>query len=437
MRTSAAPFSIAPFTIAAGLAALGGLVGPLEADVVRLRSGGEIRGKVDRETAGPTNPQVLVETLSGSIVTVDRADVDFVTYRSPGIEDYETRKRQVADTVEARWELAEWCRERNLRDQREEQLTRIVELDPNHEPAHRGLGHALRDGEWMSREDDMLARGYVKHKGEWVTPQQLELLEVTEADRARELEWFRQVRLWHGWLTGRNAERSRQGWGELQKISDPCAVPALQKFFSESDDVRLRSLYVEIVSRIPGGRAAVALARLALEDADHELRYAALNGISAEQSEAAMPLFIRELRSGANETVRRAALGLQRVGDEQSVPYLINALVTTHTYHVWVPQPGVTAGTGGTFGSGQPVLPPEVEVQLRTGQLPQGVIVHTPTAAPQPKRKMVVKRDHQNAEVLSALQRITGKNFGFDERTWKLWWNAEKSGATGNAPMLQ
>ena len=65
------------------------------------------------------------------------------------------------------------------------------------------------------------------------------------------------------------------------------------------------------------------------------------------------------------------------------------------------------------------------------------MIVNTPNQPPKPKRKMVVKRDHQNAEVLTALQRITGKNFGYDERTWRLWWNAEKSGANGAAPKLQ
>jgi hypothetical protein len=428
-----------PWSVAAGLAFVIGIATRCPADVVRLKSGGEIRGKVDRETANPSSPRVLVETLVGSVVAVQRADIEFVTYRSPAIEDYETRRRLVADTVEARWELAEWCRERNLRDQRDEQLARIIELDPDHEPAHRGLGHALRDGEWMSREEDMLARGYVKHKGEWVTPQELDLLEQTAAERAKELEWFRQVRLWHVWLTGRSPERSREAWTALKNISDPYAVAALKKFFSESKDDRLRAFYIEVLSGIPGAEAAVALARQSIDDADHELRYAALNGISPEQHAAAMPVYIRELRNGFNETVLRAALGLQRVGDEQAVPSLIEALVTTHTYKVWVPQDGISVGTGNggaSFSPGQPLLPPDVELQLRTGQLPHGVIVNTPHQS-RPMRKMVVRRDHQNNEVLTALQRITGKSFGFEERTWRLWWNAEKSGATGNAPRLE
>ena len=33
-------------------------------------------------------------------------------------------------------------------------------------------------------------------------------------------------------------------------------------------------------------------------------------------------------------------------------------------------------------------------------------------------------------EVLAALRKITGESFGFDERTWRLWWAAKKNGAS-------
>lgn len=422
---------------AAGVAAAVFSTAAACADVIRLKSGGEVRGTVDRETAVASSPHVRIETLAGSLVGVAREDVEFISYRSPAVEEYETRKRRIPDTVEARWALAEWSREQGLREQRDEQLAHIIQLDPDHEQAHRGLGHTLRNGEWMSREEDMLARGYIKHKGDWITPQELELIEQTEADRQKELEWYRQIRQWHVWLTGRSVERSQRAYDELQQITDPYAVSGLRKFFSDEQDQRLRALFVRIVSQIPGPQAAAALANQSLNDVDDELRYEALNGIRAEQHDAARPLFIRELRNGANEMVRRAALGLQRVGNEEAIPYLVDALVTTHTYRVWVDAPGISVNPNGTAARPQSVLPPDIDLQLRTGQLPHGVIVNTPNQPPKPKRKMVIKRDHQNAEVLTALQRITGKNFGYDERTWRLWWNAEKSGANGAAPKLQ
>jgi hypothetical protein len=75
-------------------------------------------------------------------------------------------------------------------------------------------------------------------------------------------------------------------------------------------------------------------------------------------------------------------------------------------------------------------LPPEIEAGLLTGQL-GGVIVNQPFQ-PQRTRTVTVRQSHQNPEVLEALKRITGENFGFNERTWKLWLAAEKKGLAVN-----
>ncbi|MDX1965884.1 MAG: hypothetical protein SFV23_01825, partial [Planctomycetaceae bacterium] len=39
---------------------------------------------------------------------------------------------------------------------------------------------------------------------------------------------------------------------------------------------------------------------------------------------------------------------------------------------------------------------------------------------------VVVQQDHQNADVLATLQKLTGEDFRYDERTWHLWWAAQK-----------
>ncbi|MBW3540572.1 MAG: HEAT repeat domain-containing protein [Planctomycetes bacterium] len=413
-----------------------GFASPAAADVVRLVGGGEVRGQVD--SGNSRDSRITISTLAGARIVLEREDVEFITRRSLAIEDYELRRRQTEDTVEAHWELAEWCRERGLRSQRLEVLERIVELDPEHEAAHRGLGHSLRDGQWLTRDEEMASRGYVKHEGDWITPQELELLQKTEAEREAELEWFRKVRLWHGWLTGRHAGRAREALEELRKIDDADAVAALVKFFRDDQNAQMRALYIEILSNLPGPKPAAALAGQALYDADYELRYAAINGIGPAQHAAATPVFVRELRSSDNVMVRRAGMGLERVGGEDAVPYLIDALVTTHRYKVRVRDPGLSFGSNGSFGSGSGTpLPPDIEILLRTGQLPHGVIVNQPSNQLQPTKLAVVKYDHKNDEVLSALRRISGKSFGFDERTWKLWWAAEKTGANAEAPKLQ
>lgn len=404
----------------------------VRADLIRLKNGGELRGEL-RDERGGAGERLTIRTLSGAVVAVDRADIEFLTRRPLRIEEYEARAKRTPPTVEAQWELAEWCRQNTLISQREQHLETIIELDPDHEKAHYALGHSLHDGQWMTRDELMTSRGYVKHKGRYVTPQELELLEKSEAELQAEREWYRKVRLWHGWLT-RFPDRARDALVEFRRIRDPNAVAALQKYFSEEPDRQARALYVDILEHIPGDKSAAALVRQSLLDSDTDLRIAALEALAPDQHERAMKLFIAELRNGLNPVVERAAAGLKHIGDDRAVPDLIEALVTTHRYRVTVPDPtsSYSFGGDGSFATGPAIVPPDVEMAMRLGQLPQGVIVNKPNLGPVRTRQVTVKKDHRNANVLAALRELTGEDFGYDERTWQLWYTAQKSGALGS-----
>jgi hypothetical protein len=349
------------------------------------------------------------------------------------MEEYETRLRQLDNTVTAHWDLAAWCRTKGLTAQREFHLQRVIDLDPDHEQAHLALGHTWKDGGWVDMDEYMAARGYVKHKGKYVTHQELELLEKTAAELKREQEWYPKVRLWAGWLTGRDADRAHQGLTALRAIQDDDSSPSVLRFLGEHAARDVRLLGVEVLTRSGGKKSAQALAKLALREPDHEVRYTALEGISPEQYEAVQALFIRELRNEANPVVCRAGQALQRVGDERAIAPLIEALVTSHKYEVRVPgssSPSYTFSTSGGFGPPGVALPPEIEAGLRTGQFPNGVIVLNPPAMRQTKT-VIVRQDHQNAEVLAALQRLTNENYGYDERLWRLWWASKKAEGGG------
>jgi hypothetical protein len=400
----------------------------LAADLIKLNNGGEIRGQIEGRAGEAGQSQVTIQSLTGARVVVDRDDIRFLTRRPLIYETYEIRARQTPDTVEAQWELAEWCRDNGLKSQRDDHLERILLLDPEHEPAHQGLQHIFRKGRWMTRDEDMQAQGYVRYKGRYITPQELELIEKTQAELDAEREWFKKVKLWQIWLTGRNVDRSKAAYAELKDVTDPDAVPALVRFLGESEESRTRSLCIEILAGLPGTKQIPYLANVCLHDSDYELRYQALNAISPSQYDAAAPHFVNALRSDSNDIVRRAGAALERVGDERTVPHLIAALVTTHKYRVRVPvKPPVSFNTDGTLGnSGQVVLPPEIEAMLRTGNLPHGVIINAPQGGVRTKM-VTVNYDHKNAEVLSALRKQTKQDFGYDERTWRLWLLAQKS----------
>lgn len=417
---------------------------PARADLVKLLNGGEVRGRIAGGSgASRLNAEsIVIETLSGVTISVARADMKFLTMRPLVVEEYETRARRVSDTMQAHWELAEWCRQQTLTKQREHHLLRVVELDPHHEKAQTALGRIWHEGAWVDRDEMMAERGYVKHKGRYITLQELDLIQKTADELAIERDWFHKVKGWHGWITGRHEERSRQGLLALNQIEDPHAAPAVIRFLCEDKNRDIRSLGVTILAKLNGSKGAAGLVKLSLYDPDDEVRYASLNAIHEDDFETAQTAFVRELRNSLNVVVCRAANGLARVGDQRAVAPLIEALVTTHKYQVQSNMPagqvysGSTDGSvGGAMASGS--LPPEVEMAIRTGQLPQGAVMAPSEGGIPLQRKMVtVSVDQPNQEVLSTLQKLTAQNFGFDERTWRLWWAAEKNQGA-QAPVLK
>jgi HEAT repeats len=410
-------------------------VRPASADLVKLKSGGEIRGQLDGDVALKSRKPVVVTTVSGGVVAVEPVNVRFITRRPFKVELYETRAKETPRTVDAQWKLAEWCREQNLSSQREDHLRILLELSPNHRRARLALGYGKYDGKWMTRDEWNRSRGLVKYKGKYITPEELELIKKSEAELQRELVWYRKVKTWKNWLSARYAVRRAQGQKNLQTLTDPDAVAALSKYFRDESNRALRVFYVQLLSKMKGPKPVPALVYQTLNDADYEIRYAALNGISRDQYATAVPYFVRELRDSSVVIVRRAADGLKRVGDDRAIPALINALVTTHRYKVRVPDTSGTIGfsTGGAFGASQSTLPPQIEAMLRTGQLPNGVIVNNPQQSVRTK-VITLKYDHQNREVLAALERITGVSYGYSKRDWQLWLASTKNGKGVKSP---
>jgi hypothetical protein len=371
------------------------------------------------------------ESLLGSRIVLERDSVSQVTRRSPQVEEYVTRARRAPDTVEAHWELAEWCRNHRLGPQRAEQLEAIVALEPDHAAARRGLNHVRHRGRWMTQEAAFEEQGYILHKGKYITRQELEIEQQSATQRAAELDWYPKVRLWTGWTTGAQAARRAAGLANLQAIDDPAAIPALAQHLGRSDDGDSRRLFVRILSQIPGAAPVGDLVRLSLLDVVREIREAAFEALTSERWPMAQPLYVEALGHARNDVVRRAARALAVLQDDRTVPALIAALVTRHRVEVAVPVgynvsfSNSPQGPSMSSGSG---LPGNIELLLRTGQLPHGV-VSVDNSSRQPTRTVVVPVDVSNDEVRSALKSITGQDFGFDQDAWQLYWAAQ-----ANAP---
>src|SRR6185312_4276079 len=125
--------------------------GSLRADIFVLETGGRIEGQWLNQGE---QPLTKYEVRRGGItLTLPLGQVREAIRQSPAELEYARRAPAVADTIEAQWELAEWCKKATLARQREVHLRRIVELNPNHQQARFALGYQFLKGQWISRSD--------------------------------------------------------------------------------------------------------------------------------------------------------------------------------------------------------------------------------------------------------------------------------------------
>ena len=275
-------------------------------------------------------------------------------------------------------------------------LEAAILLDPNHEEARRALGYRRDDGEWVLADELMTARGFVRYKGRWRLPQDVESMEREEARDGRESEWKRQIRIWRRWL---GTPRETEAVNNLLALSDPAVTPLIVARLNDAKTTPEKRLWIRVLSQLASPGAAASLLALSVEDPDPDVRAECLDVMEQFDPPAAVPYYCHELTSSDIHRVRRAAIGLQRVGNESAIVPLINALITEHKIQVAAGDPnrmdaifngdgGITGGTG--FSTG--------------------------------RKLQVVTRQFTNREALDALIRITRANFQYDQAAWRQWY---------------
>jgi len=422
-----------PVRILMAISCLAVWSGSLRADAIILKRSGVLRGTVTRDESDQATVEMTL--LNGVIVMVERSSIQNIVRQPLKVEEYELKVRLIADTVDAHWEMAEWCRERNLTPQRAVHLKAILELDPDHKPSHYGLGHTRFEGDWLTKQEYEQRRiddGYVKFDGKWIPADQLDSVQASSRRTKAELAWFSKVRLWLKWATGSHAERASDGVANLRSITSPDAVPALVQFLGGNPHAQVRTTFVDIVAGIGGEKTVPPLATLAIRDDVREIREQALAAIPEEHASLGQSILIRGLRDKANYIVLRSAVALGRKGDQTAVPALIRSLVTTHGYRIRVPVQGYSFGSNGSFGGAGDRfgLPPEIAIGLRTGRYERVDVIPYPGNPPGATKVVPFQLSHENQPSLAALRKLTGQDFGFNETRWLKWWNVERNQKT-------
>ena len=366
--------------------------GPASAEIFVLNQGGRIVGELLNPDQIPRKT-FEIRTTDGSVITLDRSQVKDRIYQRPEEAEYEKIRPHYADTVEAQWELAEWCRQQQLLTQREKHLLRILELSPDHEKARRALGYSKSGGEWATREDKMTAQGFVRHSGKWRLPQAVDLIEAEKEAKAAEGRWQQDIRRWRSWLESGKTAMARK---ELLAIKDPHAVKSLALALHDEPNPEIRLLFVESLAGIGTPQAVRVLSLWALEDPDEEVGLTCLDYLKGHRDP--VTYFVSRLGSSDNDEINRAAFALQQMEDRIAIRPLIDVLVTSHKRKVTI-----GGGTNAAFSN------------RGGGGLSMG------------SKTKIIKRELQNPAVLEALVALAdGPNFGFDIPAWKSWYSSQR-----------
>jgi hypothetical protein len=367
-----------------------------------LKSGGQVDGELLNPKRNAADPY-QIRTAGGMRISLRREDIAKVVVTREAELEYERLLPKTPDTAAGHWEMAEWCREQGLRAQREQELRRVLALDPDHEQAHLVLGHAKLGGKWQTMDDYMKSQGYLKHEGQWRTRQDVEIALAREETEAEVIKWRKQINIWKGWL---GKKREAEAVTNLRQIRDSHAAPTLIDLLDQKGQSRdLRILLIDVLGDLKGNPAEGAFVKLAVADTDQQVRDACLDQLVRSKSKLAVHQYIGVIKSEKSlpPVINRAAVALGRLKDEIATPALIDALQTTHEF-METPQP---AGGGTQFNNSFS--------SDGSGGLGGGSF-----GSPKPVK---VKRTFQNEQVLSALNTIhPGVTFGFNEPAWRQWY---------------
>lgn len=360
------------------------------ADVVMLSGGGAVAGKVPEDQDRTT---VRVELDGGGRLVLNRDQVAGVSSESPAQVEYRRRAPTAPDTVESQWALAQWCKQRGLRDRLRVHLLRVVELDPNHAEARTMLGHQQHNGQWMSRQQMMAARGMVRYDGDYRTRQEVALLEAAKQAKGVNASWKERLGRWRRNLDARDADRAAEALEGFKTLNDPAAGPELAKMLLAERAPRTRLLLIRTAARLRQAACVNALSKLALDDNNEETRMVCLELLAKSRVEGLPQPFIKALRSKDNDRVNRAAAALGALEAPEAIAPLVEAVVTVHTF---VPQ-------GGPPGA-------QTYTMRQDGGFSFG-----------DNRPKPVKRPVNNPSVRTALVRLTGVDFQYNKQAWRDW----------------
>lgn len=366
--------------------------------ILLLKDGGTINGEL-------LNPDEInrklyrIKTTEGLEISLDAKFVERIQSRErPAVIEYNVSAPLTENTLENHLYWTRWCNERQLPDHAKLHWQQILAIDPDNVNARLVLGYT-RDPKdptgWISLQDRRENRGFIEHKGRWKTEQQIEVETMHEKKTESEQYWRKTIQDICRRLPDGRAE------AELLAIRDPAAINQLgealraEKVNPQKRVVLIRSLVQ--VSHVSAFQIVAAWS-VSINEPSEDIRQLCIEELKKRTNDypearrtmvdiyrgclrAEMPLAI----------VRMAAKTLGDIEGYEAIPELIEVLEVTVTESSQEQSQGYSFGPGGT-GFSQGAKPVKRPVQV------------------------------PNQEVLTALRRLTGVDFGYNQSAWRSWY---------------
>lgn len=366
----------------------------LYADVFLLREGGKIEGEL-------LNPQEVprktyrIKATDGLELELESKVIERVRKgERETLLEYNAFAPFEEDTIENHLRIAAWCRENLLPELSQKHLLQVLEHNEDHKEARQILGHFKGDdGTWTTRKEFLGRSGLIPDKsGKFRTQQQIDVDTIQDERKKAAVYWEKRITQLRNVLPGNGKARS-----EMLAINDTAATKALVEGLSAERNEDVRVLLVKALSNIGSSGALHSIARWAISPNEpiREVRRACFDEL--KKHPAALPaiigMYVSLLNPSVNDnrTINAAAFALGEIDGKTAVPYLIDALVTTHQKNVVKKATAPVFGGDGSFAMG-------------SGQ-----------------QNIVVQDTRENSDVLNALTRLTGVNFQYDKFRWKAW----------------
>jgi hypothetical protein len=156
--------------------------GVVRADDIYVKGGGHVTGQIVERRADAIVVDIGIGRIGLPPSYVERIE----TGPSPhGV--YDERAGRLAPRDARGWvALGEWAKAEDLSAKSREAFERALAADPTNAAAHRGLGHVLVNGQWLTADEANRARGLVLFEGSWVSPEERKALLDERAAAAEE-----------------------------------------------------------------------------------------------------------------------------------------------------------------------------------------------------------------------------------------------------------